>query len=197
MNTSKPRSVCLFCGSSTGTRPIYAESARTLGRLLAGNGVTLVYGGGGVGLMYEAAHAAKAAGGTVIGIITEALMAREVGNRDVSELHVMRTMHERKALMAQRSDAFVILPGGYGTFDEACEMLTWNQLSIVHTPVVLVNLEGYFDGFLRQLERSVDDGLLNRHHRAMLAIVDNVDDVLGAIERWHAPPLAVASTVVP
>jgi hypothetical protein len=132
----------------------------------------------------------------VIGIITEALMAREVGNHDVSELHVVRTMHERKMMMAKRSDAFVVLPGGYGTFDEACEMLTWNQLSILQAPVVLVNLDGYFDGFLLQLERGVADGMLKPEHRAMLAVVDSVDDLLDAVRDWRAPALA-PSAVMP
>jgi uncharacterized protein (TIGR00730 family) len=197
MNTKKPTHICVFCGANVGARPVYAEAARALGRQFASNGITLVYGGGGIGLMFEAARAAKQAGGEVVGIITEALMAREVGNHDVSELHVVQTMHARKALMAERSDAFVILPGGYGTFDEACEMLTWNQLSILQTPIVLVNLDGYFDGFLMQLERGVADGLLKPHHRAMLSVVDDVDDVLAAIDDWRAPALLSPSSVKP
>ena len=197
MNTKKPTHICVFCGANVGARPVYAEAARALGRQFASNGITLVYGGGGIGLMFEAARAAKQAGGAVVGIITEALMAREVGNHDVSELHVVQTMHARKALMAERSDAFVILPGGYGTFDEACEMLTWNQLSILQTPIVLVNLDGYFDGFLMQLERGVADGLLKPQHRAMLTVVDDVDDVLAAIGDWRAPALLSPSSVKP
>jgi len=197
MNTKKPTHICVFCGANVGARPVYAEAARALGRQFASNGITLVYGGGGIGLMFEAARAAKQAGGAVVGIITEALMAREVGNHDVSELHVVQTMHARKALMAERSDAFVILPGGYGTFDEACEMLTWNQLSILQTPIVLVNLDGYFDGFLMQLERGVADGLLKPQHRAMLTVVDDVDDVLAAIDDWRAPALLSPSSVKP
>jgi len=197
MNTKKPTHICVFCGANVGARPVYAEAARALGRQFASNGITLVYGGGGIGLMFEAARAAKQAGGAVVGIITEALMAREVGNHDVSELHVVQTMHARKAMMAERSDAFVILPGGYGTFDEACEMLTWNQLSILQTPIVLVNLDGYFDGFLMQLERGVADGLLKPQHRAMLTVVDDVDDVLAAIDDWRAPALLSPSSVKP
>ncbi|MEP7060798.1 MAG: TIGR00730 family Rossman fold protein [Betaproteobacteria bacterium] len=197
MNNTNIRSICVFCGANLGVRPIYAEAASALGRVLAENGIALVYGGGGIGLMFEAARAAKHAGGKVIGIITEALMAREVGNHDVSELHVVQTMHARKALMAERADAFVVLPGGYGTFDELCEMLTWNQLSILQTPMVLVNLDGYFDGFLMQLERGVADGLLRPHHRAMLTVVDAIDDVLPAIEDWRPPALIAPSAVKP
>lgn len=197
MNAVDVRSVCVFCGANAGSRPVYAEAARELGRTFAANAVTLVYGGGGIGLMYAAASAAKEAGGAVVGIITEALMAREVGNRDVSELHVVRTMHERKAMMAARAGAYVVLPGGYGTFDEACEMLTWNQLSIISTPIVLVNLAGYFDGFLMQLERGVADGLLRPQHRAMLTVVEAIADVLPAIRHWVAPAPAVPSGVKP
>ncbi|HEV8500743.1 MAG TPA: TIGR00730 family Rossman fold protein [Casimicrobiaceae bacterium] len=197
MKTPALDHVCVFCGANTGNRPAYAEAARLLGRTLAAHGITLIYGGGGIGLMYEAARATVEAGGRVIGIITEALMAREVGNRNVTELHVVQTMHERKAMMAERADAFVVLPGGYGTFDETCEMLTWNQLGILATPVVMVNLEGFFDGFLAQLERALVDGVLKPQHRAMLVVVTEVDAVLPAIRAWHAPRAAVPSAVKP
>lgn len=180
-------SLCLFCGANVGARPAYAEAARALGRLLARDGLTLVYGGGSVGLMNECATAALAAGGRVVGVITEALMAREVGHKGLTEMHVVATMHQRKALMAQRSDAFVVLPGGYGTFDELCEMLTWNQLGIHAKPVVIVNVEGFFDGLLAQLDRAQADGVLKAEHRAMLAVVAGVDEVPRAIRGWHAP----------
>ncbi len=184
----KPASACVFCGGNVGNRPAYAEAARELGRLFAREGITLVYGGGGIGLMNETARAAKAAGGKVVGIITAALMAREAGKRDIDELIVVDTMHQRKALMASRSQAFVVLPGGFGTFDEACEMLTWNQLAIVTAPVVLVNVEGYYDAFLAQLERCVADGLLRDAHRTMLTVVERVDGLLAALEAWRPPP---------
>jgi hypothetical protein len=183
-------SVCLFCGANVGTRPVYADAARSLGRLLARDGLTLVYGGGSIGLMNECATAALAAGGRVVGVITEALMAREVGHRGLTEMHVVATMHQRKALMAQRSDAFVVLPGGYGTLDELCEMLTWNQLGIHAKPVVIVNLEGFFDGLLMQLDRAIADGVLKPEHRAMLVVVARVDDVPAAIRGWHVPAAA-------
>src|SRR5664279_2198061 len=160
-------SICLFCGSNIGTRPAYAEAARHFGRAIASRGITLVYGGGSVGLMDIAAQSALDAGGRVIGVITEQLMVREVGHSGLDQLHVVATMHERKALMAKLSDAFVALPGGYGTFDELCEMATWDQLGIHAKPLVLVNVEGYFDAFLAQLDRAVADGLLKAEHRAM------------------------------
>jgi uncharacterized protein (TIGR00730 family) len=182
-------SVCLFCGSSAGTRPIYAAAAAEFGRTLAQRGMTLVYGGGSVGLMHVAAQSALNAGGRVIGVITEQLMTREVGHPGLDRLHVVTTMHERKALMAKLSDAFVALPGGYGTFDELCEMATWDQLGIHAKPLVIVNLDGYFDGFLAQLDRAVGDGLLKPQHRALLASATTVDDALTAVARWRPPPV--------
>jgi uncharacterized protein (TIGR00730 family) len=183
-------SVCLFCGANVGTRAAYASAARELGALLARQGVALVYGGGSVGLMNEAANAALAGGGDVIGVITEELMAREVGHAGLTRLHVVDTMHARKKLMGDLADAFITLPGGYGTFDELCEMLTWDQLGIHAKPVVLVNLEGFFDGFLSQLDRAVADRLLTRANRAMLAVVARVEDAIEAAQRWQPPPSA-------
>jgi uncharacterized protein (TIGR00730 family) len=181
--------VCLFCGSNSGTRPAYADAAREIGRALAARGMTLVYGGGSVGLMQIAAQSALDAGARVIGVITEQLMVREVGHEGLDQLHVVATMHERKALMAKLSDAFIALPGGYGTFDELCEMATWDQLGIHAKPLVVVNVEGYFDGFLAQLDRAVTDGLLKPEHRALLACAATVDDALAAVAAWQPPPV--------
>ena len=182
-------SVCLFCGSNTGTRPSYADAAREIGRTLAARGMTLVYGGGSVGLMDIAAQSALDAGGRVIGVITEQLMEREVGHSGLDQLHIVATMHERKALMAKLSDAFVALPGGYGTFDELCEMATWDQLGIHVKPLVVVNIEGYFDGFLAQLDRAVADGLLKPEHRVLLACAATVNAALAALAAWQPPPV--------
>jgi uncharacterized protein (TIGR00730 family) len=184
--------VCLFCGANTGSRASYAHAARTLGAILAREGLALVYGGGSVGLMNEAAEAALAGGGRVVGVITEELMAREVGHAGLTEMHVVTTMHERKALMASLSDAFVALPGGFGTFDELCEMATWAQLGIHAKPLALVNVDGYFDGFRAQIDRGVADGFLRPEHRTMLAVVDRVDDVFAALASWQAPASAKA-----
>jgi hypothetical protein len=182
--------VCLFCGANVGARAAYARSARRLGEALAARGLALVYGGGSVGLMNEAANAALAAGGEVIGVITRELMAREVGHEGLTRMHVVETMHERKALMASLADAFVALPGGFGTFDELCEMLTWDQLGIHEKPVVLANVEGFFDGFLAQLDRAVEDRLLTPANRAMLDVAADVDGAIDAMLRWRAPPPA-------
>lgn len=182
--------ICLFCGSNVGARPSYARAAEDFGRALAARSLTLVYGGGSVGLMKIAAEAALAAGGQVVGVITEQLMVREVGHPGLTALKVVPTMHERKALMARHSDAFVALPGGFGTFDELCEMATWDQLGIHVKPLVLVNIDGYFDGFLAQIDRGVADGFLKHEHRTMLAVVTSIDDIFAAIDGWQAPPIS-------
>ena len=179
--------VCLFCGANVGTRPRYVDAARELGNALAARRIALVYGGGSVGLMTLAADSVLAAGGDVIGVITRELMEREVGHRGLTELHVVETMHERKAMMAKLADAFVALPGGYGTLDELCEMLTWDQLGIHAKPVVLVNVDGFFDGFLAQLDRAVADRLLTPANRAMLIVVDDVKDAIDGAAAWQAP----------
>ena len=182
--------VCLFCGANVGARPVYARAARRFGERIAEERIALVYGGGSVGLMNEAANAALAGGGEVIGVITRELMAREVGHTGLTRLHVVETMHERKALMASLSDAFIALPGGFGTFDELCEMLTWDQLGIQAKAVVIANLEGFFDGFLAQLDRAVEDRLLTPANRAMLVVAPDVDAALDAARRWQPPPPA-------
>src|ERR1700722_1683059 len=137
------RSICVFCGSSSGARPEFAASARLLGELLAARGIELVYGAGDVGLMGILADAALTAGGRVVGVIPQALMERELAHHGLSELHVVRTMHERKAMMADRAEAFVALPGGFGTADELFEILTWAQLGIHARPVALLNVAGF------------------------------------------------------
>jgi uncharacterized protein (TIGR00730 family) len=179
--------VCLFCGSNAGTRAAYAQAAAQFGRALAARGMTLVYGGGSVGLMKIAAESALGANGSVIGVITEQLMVREVGHPGLTELVVLPTMHERKARMAALADAFVALPGGFGTFDEFCEMATWDQLGIHVKPLVMLNVDGYFDGFLAQIDRGVCDGFLRPEHRVMVEVVSRVDEIFDAIARWRGP----------
>lgn len=182
--------ICLFCGANVGTRAAYAQAARRLGERLAAERIALVYGGGSVGLMNEAANAALHAGGEVIGVITEELMTREVGHVGLTQMHVVATMHARKQLMADLADGFLALPGGFGTLDELCEMLTWDQLGIHAKPVVLVNVEGFFDGLLAQFDRAVADRLLTPANRAMLAVAADPDAALELAKRWEAPPPA-------
>jgi uncharacterized protein (TIGR00730 family) len=162
------RRVCVFCGSNAGRRPEYAQSAREMGRVLAARGLGLVYGGGNVGLMGIVADTVLAAGGEVIGVIPEALMAREVGHAGLTALHVVGTMHERKALMADLAMGFVALPGGFGTFEEFCEVLTWSQLGFHPKPCGLLNVAGYYAPLLALFDHAVEEGFIPAQHRALV-----------------------------
>jgi uncharacterized protein (TIGR00730 family) len=158
----------VFCGSSPGRRPAYAAAARAVGELLAQRRITLVYGGGNVGLMGILADSCLAAGGKVVGVIPQALAAKEIAHTGLTEMHVVGSMHERKALMADRADAFLGLPGGFGTWDEFCEVFTWSQLGILRKACALLNVEGYYDPFLNLADRACEDGFVLRQHREML-----------------------------
>jgi uncharacterized protein (TIGR00730 family) len=162
------RRLAVFCGSNPGFDPAYGEAARAMGALLAARGIELVYGGGRVGVMGILADAVLAGGGHVIGVIPEAIEAAEVAHRGLQDLRVVKTMHERKALMADLSDAFVALPGGCGTLDEWFEAVTWNQLGIHRKPCGLLNVAGYFDGLIAFLDHARDQGFLRREHRDAL-----------------------------
>ncbi|HLO76698.1 MAG TPA: TIGR00730 family Rossman fold protein, partial [Magnetospirillum sp.] len=164
------RRVCVFCGSSRGTNPAYAEAAAATGRLIAQRGLGLVYGGGDVGLMGIVANAALAAGGEVIGVIPDALMRMEVGNPNLTALHVVGTMHERKAMMAELSDGFIALPGGIGTLEELFEVWTWGQLGLHPKPLGLLDVAGYYDHLHAFLDHTVAEGFLKDRHRAMVAV---------------------------
>lgn len=166
----KLRRVCVFCGSSSGTNPVYRDAALSFGRLLARSGVALVYGGGDVGLMGAVADAALDARGEVIGVIPHALVERELAHHRLTRLHVVESMHERKALMADLSDGFALLPGGYGSLDEFCEAVTWLQLGIHKKPCGILNVNGYYDSLIAQFDRSVEEGFIRRSHRDVLLI---------------------------
>ncbi|HEX8454729.1 MAG TPA: TIGR00730 family Rossman fold protein [Longimicrobium sp.] len=181
--------VCVFCGSSPGTRPVYAEAARAMGRLLAERGIGLVYGGGKVGLMGEVADAVLAAGGEVTGVIPRALMEREVGHQGLTTLHVTGTMHERKALMVDLSDGFVALPGGYGTLDELCEALTWSQLGIHARPCGVLNVDGYFDALLALFDHAVREGFVREAHRGLVLEATEPATLLDAMARFQPPTM--------
>lgn len=170
--------VCVFCGSNPGRRPAYREVAERLGRALAGREIELVYGGGRVGLMGALADAAIAAGGRVIGVIPEALLAREVGHPGLGELVVVASMHERKARMAELSQAFVALPGGYGTFEEFCEVLTWSQLGIHPKPCGLLDVEDYYRPLLALFDRAVEEGFVTAANRALVIEDDDPERML-------------------
>ena len=180
-------SVCLFCASSIGASERYGESARDVGRMLAQRRVALVYGGARVGLMGAAADAALEAGGRVIGVIPQALWDREVGHTDLTELLIVDTMHERKALMAERADAFVALPGGAGTLEEFFEAWTWAQLGIHAKPVALLNVDGYFDPLLAMLDQMVEARFLRPVHRRMIVVDDDPARLLARLDAYEAP----------
>ncbi len=179
--------VGVFCGSSLGARPGYVTAAHELGRTLARRGLGLVYGGGAVGLMGELADAALAEGGSVVGVIPDALLAKEVGHRALPDLRVVGSMHERKALMAELADAFIALPGGFGTLDEFCEIVTWAQLGYHRKPCAILNVDGYFDAFLRFLDDSVTAGFVRAAHRDMLVIDDNPARLLDRMAAYQPP----------
>ena len=162
--------VCVFCGSSPGARPAYAEATAEVARLLAGEGIGIVYGGGHVGLMGVLADTAMAAGGEVIGVMPQALVDREIGHTGISELRVVGSMHERKAVMADLSDAFIALPGGAGTLEELFEVYTWAQLGLHDKPCGLLDVEDYFSGLVGFLDHAVDERFLREEHRAMLIV---------------------------
>jgi uncharacterized protein (TIGR00730 family) len=181
------RSVCVFCGSSRGADPRFAEAAQRLGRLMAQRGQRLVFGGGSVGLMGVLSDALLEAGGDAVGVIPHGLAVREVAHRGLRELRVVPTMHARKALMAELAEAFAVLPGGYGTFEEAFEIVTWAQLGIHRKPIALLNLAGYFDALLQFLDRAVADGFVRPEYRGLFAVAESPAALLEALDR-HEPP---------
>lgn len=185
------KALCIFAGSNAGTNPVYAETARALGAALARRGITLVFGGGRVGLMGAVSQAARAAGGKVIGVIPSALQRKELAydGVDLTELIVVRSMHERKARMAELSDGFVALPGGFGTFEEICEMITWAQLGIHRKPCGLVDVAGYFGGLSAQFDRAAADGLLRPAHRGLVVAEPDPERLIDHMAAWQPPPL--------
>jgi uncharacterized protein (TIGR00730 family) len=184
------RRVCVFTGSSPGRRPSYRDAAADLGRVLAARGLGVVYGGARVGLMGVLADATLAAGGQVIGIIPDALVAKEVAHAGLSDLRVVESMHERKALMVELSDAFVALPGGFGTLDELFEMLTWAQLGLHGKPCGLLDVEGYFDHLLAFLEHCVGEGFVRREHAALVSVASSPAALLDKLAGPRPPAVA-------
>jgi uncharacterized protein (TIGR00730 family) len=172
------KTICVFCGSSTGANSVYKERAEHLGLFLIREKIRLVYGGANVGLMANLADTMLMHNGTVIGVMPRNLVDREVAHSGLTEMHIVRDMQERKALMAELSDGFITLPGAYGTFDELFEMLTWNQLSIVIKPVGLLNINGFFDPLITMLDRSVSEKFLRPEHRDILIVDENEERLL-------------------
>jgi hypothetical protein len=189
MTSATALSLCVYCGSRTGIRPAYEQAAREVGTLIGRLGWQLVYGGGRAGLMGVVANAAIAAGASVIGVIPASLMERELGHAGLTELHVVQTMHERKRLMAERSNAFLALPGGIGTLEELFEVWTWRQLGYHDKPVGLLNVDGYYDTLLQFVGQTMDQGFVAESQRNLLQVDASARPLL---ERLHE--LAVHAT---
>ena len=187
---SEKKWVCVFCASAAGASPAYLQAATELGQRIAGRGYGLLYGGATVGAMGAVAEGALAAGGAVVGVIPDIIKDREIDHKGLTELHVVRTMHERKAMLAERADAFVALPGGYGTLDEFIEIVTWAQLRIHAKPCVLVNLPveggGFFDGLLAFFDHTVREGFIQPENRGLVQVARDPEEALRVVERTWA-----------
>ena len=173
---SRPARICVYCGSNVGASPAFRDAAHALGEAMARRGITLVYGGGQVGLMGVVADAALAAGGEVIGVITDQLVGAEVAHRGLSALEVVPDMHQRKARFEQLSDGFIALPGGFGTVEEVVELLTWNQLGIVRKPVVLLDVERYWSHVFDWMDHAASAGFVRHSHRMMAQRAHTADE---------------------
>ena len=183
-------SVCVYCGSRPGENPAFAQAAEAVGQWIGAHGGQLVYGGGRGGLMGTVAEATRLAGGRVVGVIPQALVDKELANRLCDELHIVQTMHERKALMAERSDAFVALPGGIGTFEELFEVWTWRQLGYHNKPVGLLNVAGYYDGLLSFLQTSVASGFMGDWQMDLLLAATDTGELMRRLVQSAGPDQA-------
>lgn len=181
------RRLCVFCGSSIGRGETYRQIATELGTALVQRHCSLVYGGGRVGLMGVVTDAVLARGGSVLGVIPEFLASKEIMHPGVTELYTVKTMHERKALMAEKSDGFIAIPGGLGTYDEFCEIVTWAQLGLQAKPIGMLNVNGFFDGLLQQIDRAIADEFCKPEHRQLFVVADAVEPLLNAMEAYQPP----------
>jgi uncharacterized protein (TIGR00730 family) len=176
------RSIAVFCASANGTDPIYCAAAEQLGRELAARGIQLIYGGSNVGLMRAVAEASLAADGKVIGVIPEVLVDLEVAHHGITELHITSTMHTRKALIGEKADAFIALPGGFGTFEELFEVLAWHSLKLHAKPILLLNINGFYDKLLGFLDHCVAEGMLKAKNREVLLVANSVEEALELLQ---------------
>lgn len=188
--------ICVFCGSSPGARPEYLQAAAQLGQALASKSIGLVYGGAKVGAMGQIANAALASGGEVIGVIPEQLVQKEVAFTDLANLHVVGSMHERKALMVELSDGFIALPGGFGTFEEFFEVLTWAQLGMHHKPCGFLNVCGYYDQLIAFLDHAVDQQFLRTEYRAMVLVDEDPEGLLAQFAAYQPPAIDKAAWIL-
>jgi hypothetical protein len=178
-------SICVFCGSSVGKRENYILQARQLGKIIADKEMTLVYGGGNIGVMREIADSTLKAGGKVIGVMPQHIVDKEVSHQGLTELHIVKSMHERKAMMAELSDGFIALPGGFGTIDEIFEVMTWNQLEIINKPTGLLNIEGYFDHLIAFIRHAVDEKFVREEHKQNLLVETDVNLLIDKMEKFE------------
>ncbi len=183
------KQVCIFCGSYPGTQPMYLTAAHAMGMGLAQRGLGLVYGGGRIGLMGAVADGAMAGGGKTTGIIPQSLVDRELAHVGLSELHVVASMHQRKALMAELADAFIAMPGGFGTLDELFEIITWAQLGFHHKPIALLNVGGYFDPLLTFIKHMATEGFIKPNDQKALLVKNEVDTLLDTLLTYQPPQL--------
>lgn len=179
--------ICVFCGSNPGFDPLYLETAEKVGKFLAAENIELVFGGGRVGLMGKIADTVMANGGKVIGIIPHALADREVAHQGLTELRIVSSMHERKALMAELSDGFIALPGGVGTFEEFCEIVTWAQLGIHTKPCALMNVGGFYDAFIAMFDHSMNQGFIRPQHRALVLVESEIEKLYELMKNYRPP----------
>ena len=184
------RRLCVFCGSYTGRRPAYRAAAERLGVLLVERGIELVYGGGNIGLMGVLADTTLARGGRAIGVIPESLMAKEVGHTGLTELRIVNSMHERKAVMSDLSDGFIALPGGFGTVEEFCEVVTWSQLGLQSKPCGLLNVESYYDHLLELFDHAVREGFLREKNRGLVLDDEDPGGLLEKMTAFRSAPTA-------
>jgi uncharacterized protein (TIGR00730 family) len=175
------QNIAVFCASANGTNPVYCEAAEQLGRTFAERSIGLIYGGATVGLMSAIAESCLAAGGRVVGVIPEVLVDHEVAYHGITELHITDTMHTHKALMGEKADAFLILPGGFGTFEEMFEVLAWQTLKLHQKPILLLNINGFYDPLLDFLDHCVAEGMLKPKSRDILLVTDTVEEALARL----------------
>ena len=186
VQTTQPL-IALYCGSRSGNKPIYQEKAIALAQGLAKQGFGLVYGGASIGLMGQVADAMISHGGEAVGVIPEFMLDYEIAHQNLTELHIVKTMHERKALMAERASAFIALPGGLGTFEEILEIATWGQLNQHQKPMMLYNVNGFYNALITQLDHAVQEGFLPPQHRAKLIVCDNKQHIFNVLKNLESP----------
>ena len=186
VQTTQPL-IALYCGSRSGNKPIYQEKAIALAQGLAKQGFGLVYGGASIGLMGQVADAMISHGGEAVGVIPEFMLDYEIAHHQLTELHIVQTMHERKALMAERASAFVALPGGLGTFEEILEVATWGQLNQHQKPMMIYNVNGFYDALIAQLDHAVEEGFLPPQHRAKVIVCNHAEQICSAIANLGSP----------